>query len=685
MAIKYTPTEAMIETGATQYNVQPNLTVGRAFQAAQDSLQKGMQLKEQINEEDFRRRQTDLRNTMTTFQEEYANANYAERQLMAEEVNELMADPYTGDDRWNRELNRMGNEFASRVRIQLAEETEQRARAAAAAAQQRQNMEAQLSYLNVQNQMLETTDVAAQRELANNWYADNVEAVEGVDDELYLRNMTRWTELNRAVVTNRRAVADEMVTTDVMGGVIAEVQAEGGFTPERYAEIAAGLENLSNYEANSSVLRSQLADFTLSTIRAQYNDPDRPVTQEDVDLLNVQLDDLAEADPFIRGSSQFLTTQNMAANMQTTINTQRVSAISPMLQDSTVSQAIFDNRVNELLDDGLISEEEASNFIYQKGAATQQRIQREVIVPFVQSTDVDSLVNLVETGQASRATISGVIRDSLELQYGSLVNDAGVPPEQAAAHLLQQYNQYDAQGMAPTSIPAVDAILSSPRSGEVMTGEQLSSFLQVFEAARENDYATANQSRAAEDYLTLRTMVDLGVPRPAEQYHSALTSPSSATPNAVDEALSAALGADAGWFRDGLNPNNVVLLRTTLRPVVRRLIQSGIPVDQVEDMVSTGLDGAFMRVDPSGYTIGGRADEALIPRSEGVPNNAAYRRAFEGINEAMSAEGGSLDYFGPSSPSDPESDWLALDENGQMLYIPYEDVTTAARTGRLPQ
>ena len=684
MAIKYTPTETTIQTGATQYNVQPNLTVGRAFQAAQDSLLKGMKFKEQVNEEDFRRKQTDLRNTMTTFQEEYANANYAERQLMAEEVNTLMADPYTGDDRWNRELNRMGNEFASRVRIQLTEETEQRARAAEAAAQQRRNMEAQLSFLNVQNEMLETTDVATQRELANNWYADNVEAIEGVDDELYLRNMTRWTELNRAVVTNRRAVADEMVTTDVMGGIIAEVQAEGGITPERYGEIVAGLENLSNYEANSSAYRSQIADFTLSTIRAQYNDPDRPVTQADVDLLNAQLDDLSVADPYIRGSSQFLTTQNMAANMQTTVNTQRVGAISPMLQDSTVSQAVFETRVNELLGDGLITEEQASNFIYQKGATTQQRIQREVIMPFVQNTDVDSLANLVETGQASRVTISGVVKDSLELQYASLVNDSGVPPEQAAMHVLQQYNQYDAQGLAPASIPAVDAILSTPRNGEVMTGEQLNTFLQVFEEARENGYATANQSRAAEDYLTLRTMVDLGIPRPTEQFHSALTSPSSATPNAVDAALSSALGQDAGWFSDGLNPSNVVLLRTTLRPVVRRLMQAGIPVDQVQNMVSTGLDGAFMRVDPSGWTVGGRADEALIPRSDGVPNNAAYRRAFEGVSEAMSAEGGSLDYFGPSSPSDPQSDWLALDEDGSMLYIPYEDVTTVARTGRLP-
>lgn len=234
MAIKYTPSQANIETGAVNYNVSPNLTASRGLEKVGEALQKGMQYKTQQEESEFQRKQVDLRNTMSTFNEEYAKASYAERQMMAKELEDLKTGSSGRDNKWDRELDRMGKDFSSRVNVSLAQETEQRrkeaeraakaaAAAAKAAARNKRIANQQVAYLELQRNMAETTDVAEQRTMTNDYYAAHVSPYEGSDDpdavEMYARGLGDYNQANSFVIQRRRTIADQEITTDAMSSL----------------------------------------------------------------------------------------------------------------------------------------------------------------------------------------------------------------------------------------------------------------------------------------------------------------------------------------------------------------------------------------------------------------------------------------------------------------------------------
>ena len=688
MAVNYTPTQASIETGSTQYNVQPNLTTARAFQNLERGILSGMQYKEQVEEDNFRRKQTDLRNTMTTFQEEYANASWAERQQMAREMDDLMNVSDGRDNRWNRELDRMGNEFSSRVRIQVAEESERRAAAAAAAAERAQRnrtiAEQQISYLELQTQLQETTDVAVQRELTNNFYADNVLPYADSDDpdmlELYARGLSDYNRVNEFVIGRRRALANEQITSEVIGNMVAHVASQGGIDPASHNEIRSGLEARSDYAENRSAIESEFANLTVNAVMAQYNSPDFEATQEDVDVFNTQLRDLAEADPYIVNSTAYRTAQNFGSSLQATVNQGVTNNLQAMLADGNTSNAIFEQRTNEALERGVITEEQASNLIYQKQQNVERTVQRDLIVPLVQNGDAESLRGLVDNAEVNISTVQSTVGDLLQAEYDQLSSQNPDNLGAVNSHLLERYKSFQDQGLAPTRLDAVDQALRLPRRGEQMSDQDVMVFMQTYNAAREAGYYIGD-SRVTADYLQMEAMIEMGVPDVGATIFNARQNRISVRQAAVDESVLGAIGANNRWTED-LNPQNTRFLMDALRPVARTMMEGGYSPDDVSNFVERSLESDWMRADPR---FGG-SSEVWIPRTEEVPNEGAYNRAYSTLSTAMRDQGFErLDYLAPLSANDPTGQWIAIDRSGRTATFTNEEIGIIGRTGRLPQ
>ena len=680
MAIQFTPTQANIQTGATQYNVQPNLTAARAFQGIEQGIMSGMKLQEQIKEEDFRKRQTDLQNTMAAFNEDYAKASWSQKQVMANELEALVVTPYGEDNRWDRALNSAGTDFKSRVVANLEAEREQRARAAQAAAERRRRTEIDLAYLGLQQQLQDTTDIGEQATIVAQWKTDNVDAYEGTDPEAYARALGHYVNARGFVVEQRRSLADNQIRTDVFASVQATVAATGGITVEEYQGLQADLSNLSDYEENKAAYNSALADATLSTLRAQYNSPDRVATQGDVDLLVTQLKDLVEADPFIMQSPAYRETQNMVSNMQSAVNTGELNTLNAMLYDGTVSQAVFDAKVDTLAENNLLTEEQASQQKYQKSTLRAENTQHETILPLIATGDVAGLRAGVDSGELNRTTVTTAVKDALTAQHADLIQ-SGENPAAVNSYILNQLSQYQEAGIAPTSIPVIDQTLASPRSGQLLSPEEFNNFIVTYEAAKEAGYFGIADSRVTADYLAARTMMELGVPNPQEKLYNALANPVRVTDSDLNSTLNKAIQDGVGVFVEGLDPRNAELVRTHMRPIVRTLLRADVDASDVIDLVQTGMEASYLRVDPSF----GTGNTVWIPKTEEVATEQQYLNVRTAINNEMQKEGRSLAYVGPMDLQGVTTNWVALDDQGNPLYFPYEVIATAARTERIPQ
>lgn len=699
MATKYTPAQADIKTGAVNYNVSPNLTASRGLEKVGEALQKGMQYKTQQEESEFQRKQVDLRNTMSTFNEEYAKASYAERQMMAKELEDLKTGSSGRDNKWDRELDRMGNEFSSRVNVSLAQETEQRrkeaeraakaaAAAAKAAARNKRIANQQVAYLELQRNMAETTDVAEQRTMTNDYYAAHVSPYEGSDDpdavEMYARGLGDYNQANSFVIQRRRSIADQEITTDAMSGLQAEIVSQGGITPERYNEIQGQLESRSDYPTNKAAIKQGFADLALSAIQARFNDPSFVPTEADVKLYETQLADLAKADPYIVGSQSYRVAQNFGATLGATVNRRQEVNLQSMLNDGTVSAAVYNKRVDEVFAKGIISEEQASDYKYRKVQATSESNQRARMAPFVNAGDAAGLkAEMTANPNLNPNTARAVVGDTLAYAFEQLSGQENVTQGANVRNALNEWSKYKEQGLAPTKLPFLDAILKTPRSGEEMSDQEVVGFVEAYDAATEAGYfkgGGSGNTKITADYLSVKAMIEMGVPDIGATLFNARQNRVSVRQPEVDKAIMEAVSANPRWS-ENLNAENSRFMLNAMRPVAKTMMEGGYAPSDVEGFIERTLDDNWMRVDPR---FGG-SSEVWIPRTSEVPDDSSYNRAYSSINENLKAEGFErLDYLAPLSATDPEGVWIAVDKSGKVARFTNEEIGVVSRTGRLP-
>lgn len=678
----YTGSQANVQTGATSYDVQPSRTIERAVEGMLRAGLSGMQYKQEVNEADFRRRQVDQRNTIAQFQADYDGASYEQRKEMQRELSALVVDPYQGDNRWDRELQATGISYMERVNSAIAEQGRKIEHTDAITSQN-------LAYIDAQRAMDETQDLATMSKIASDYMAKNVTPYEGIEDEyaqdLYNKGLERFTNLDERFRKTRTARADQTITEKALTAVQADVMAHGHITPERYDEIKATLARRSDFLNNKSQILTQLDNTILTAMRGVFNNPNVEQNEANANQYLANVEALVAKSPYMVGTPAYNDAISFANTMKNAAFRAEVNDLQATLRDGSVSQKLFDTRVDDLLARNIITEEEASNYKYQKAQVRETTAQRSIVMPLVQNGDVEGLTKLIKSGEVSGSIVATSIGDTLDMMHAQLIQSDPNNVAGANAYILDEFKKYQDAGIAPSKIPAIDATLKLPRSGEQLTDEQLYAYVATYEAAKDAGYYGASSSQVTSDYLAIDTMMKMGIPNIGEKLYNAKQNPIRISDKDVTEAMSNALDSDSGWITDGLNPHNLATVRSTVLPMVRSLMKAGVDPDDVEDMVSRGMETLYMRFDPS-FSVFGDAKEVWIPRTEAIATEQQYRRAFNAVKTAIEqSSDNKLEYLGPLSPDNPNGDWIAVDNTGYVARIPYADISVGATTGRLPQ
>jgi len=764
-----------IKTGSVQYNVQPNLTVSRGFQNLEKAMKQGMQLKQQMNESDFQRRQTDFRNTMSTFKENYEKASWKERQMMAKELEEIDTGSTGKDNKWDRELERMGIEFSSQVNINLEREREQRRKAAAAEAKRRaaaarreanqrnalakkveklelmqtitdagsveeqraaltgfqeefvtpfagstdiegmseyvdglsvynslnskistaeenaiqlqRKLELNVGFVELQRSMGETTDVSLQRQLTNDYFSEYVAPLQGSTDAndlaLYGDALSNYNRANESVVLKRRAIADQALFQDAIVANQAILSANGGITSEEYiANRDAYVSQRSDYETNKAEINQKYAEMTINSAMAVYNRPDFKPTDFDVKTLQTQLKDIASADPYVASTPKFREAQNFVSSMTSNVNRQQEIDVSAALQNDAVTFTRFKGMSENLVTKGIISEEVHQNNLSSKRASVSASTHRSMMLPYISNGDAEGLLDLVEKNPEIKVgTVQNTVKEALEFQHASLSKQYPDNTGAVNAEVLRNWAQHNENGLAPTSLAVIDEALQLPRSGEQMDDQQVLTFLQTYEAKEEAGYfikSSVTRRNAAADYLTIKGMIDFGVPDVGATLYNARQNRVSVRQPDVDDAIMRGISANPAWTQN-LNPQNTRFLMSAIRPVAKVMMEGGYDPSYVEDFVEKSLEADWMRVDPR---FGG-SNDVWIPKSEAVATPKSYQRVYDAVNKDFKDGGRArLDYLAPLKPSDPDGAWIAINKDGLSTQLTPEQVKTMAKSGQ---
>ena len=679
MDIQFKPTDANIQTGAVQYNVQPNLTASRAFEGLQQGLLSGMKFQEQLREEDFRRRQSDLQNTMSAFTEDYAKASWAQKETMVKELEGLMIKPYGEDNRWDRALAQAGTEFKSRMVANLEQEREQRAREAKAAADRRAATEANIAYLALQQDLQDTPNPEDQAVKLAQWKTDNVDRYEQTNPELYARYLGHYVQARGYVVEARRVLTDNQTKADILTSVSTTIAASGGITVDEYSGILESAQAISDYAQKPGEYNAAIAQAAYNALAAQYVIPGQRPTMDQVTQLQTQMADLVKADPHIVNTQGYLQMQGMAADMQQTVYNNQLTDNQSMFNDPTVSNAVFEKSTRALEAMGLYSPEEANSLIANKVEHNATENQRITVANAMRTNDVTSLVDGVKNGSLNLSTVQTSVGDNLEIRYnGILANNPGQEAA-VAAQVLTDYAQFDKNGVAPSKLPFIDNILKSTRSGELLSDQQIDTFLSVYESSKATGYGGINDSKIVTDYLALRWMRDNGIFNAGERLQNARLNPVKVNDSDLNKAFLGAIDSTGGFWTEGLNPSNINSLRGTLLPVIETLINSGVKVSEVQTLVNDSMSANYINADP---TIGA-SSEVWIPRTPDLQSDNAYNMAFTGVSEFIKATtNNSLIYLGPRNMSDPTGMWMAVDSTGYSYEVRYDKLIETSKAGR---
>lgn len=677
-AFEYTRTQNGIKAPSATYNVSPNLTAQRGFENLTKAVSAGMQLGTQINESNYKQALIEQRNTMNQFKADFDGAAYEQQKEMMASLPDLVVNKYQGDDVRNADLRSRGMQFQEGLEGFLAKTGIQ--------IEHNKNVTSQnVAFIGASEDFNNTNDINERLKIRDKYFNEQVKPYEGIDDplaqELYAKGMKGWETINTAYQKNLRTRADNEITTNVMTNLASEIKISGFLSKEAYDRNISELARRSDYYENEFALKTQFNNAVFRGMYGVFNDPNMEVSRANYATYMKRLDDYTKLAPNSIGSEAYKKAVTFGRTLRDRIERQEMTDLQAMLVDSAVPQSEFEVASLELKELGTISDEQMSSFNSRKAIIRNETAQREVIAPLISSKDYDGLVAGVKAGEYSGSMVRSSVKDTLEFAFAQIQETSG-SPTMAALSVLKDYKGFREKGLAPSKLPAIDAILKMPSSGTVMTNEDIVNFLHVKEATREAGYVSANSQKVNNDYLVLKGYEAMGIPDMADKFNTYKNSPVSVKEADVDKALYEGIDAKPN-FSENLNPRNITSLRAMLRPTVKSLMRAGVDISDVKKELGDFTEEAFINADPKF----GNDSEVLIPITNGVRTEDDYNRAYSAIDYAMrndpdipAKDRGQLQYLGPKYMSDPESEWIAIDSRGVILGIPYEKIQSAAET-----
>lgn len=676
----YTPTKQMAQVTPVNFNAAPNLSFSRAIANLQEAAIAGAQLKDSLNKDQYEKDLITFQQKRAVFNTKWEESDFDTRlNVLIPELDDQFVRPYADNtNKYARDLYLKATSMSEEYYGKAAKEgVEDRFRD---------------NEVNLINQMLdfkqewsaEGTQYADRNALLNAYDEKFIAPYKNNSDpysQALLKKSLSFKEAMTGLLSDERVGIKDNVTSAEILEILTTATANDGFiTPELWADIQKkGSKNISGWEARKGQL---LSDFSVATMRGMiiYADEQKNTATWDTYLeLKDKVAAFAKIDPKAKANPVFGQLSSTVDSVKQFINAKAKTAVLNDIENDNVSQEAVNKKLLALLDHKGISVEESNNYSFQKSNKMLERnVKKEVYTAFI-NDDMETLTTITNKGNG--AVVSNIISSNLETQLRKQLSSGEVSFDQALDEFFLTRKKYDGLPINIQSSELLDSVLGSTRDGSITSVDQMQLFVTAYKkAVLDNKYnpTNVNDAQALADYAVIKGLVSLNTPNIVDVFTTTRggTAPKQAD---VDTIYNEMVANDAYTTLD-LSPVVNARFKNYFQPAIKAMLKYGLDPTTLGGELEDVINSRFIRTSSTGSPTAGRI---LIPVSETVPNEVAYKRLIDGLSLKTVDNPAKVSgkqtfkvrevYAQPKEFDKPNGDWVVFYPDGRPIKVLLND------------
>jgi len=672
--ITYETGQAGVQTGAVQYNVQPNLSASRAIQALEKgilgAMQLGGQIRADVSEENYQVAALDQKKRHETFQTEIAGMSYPQRKEAIGKFNEANASLYDEKTKFGRQLSANEAAFQGGITQNLRTEGVEYEYLDNQTSQNNAFLDADARWV--------TATAEEKIQILAELKATQIDVLDGFDDKFSMKlRANAQTALSKFEMTLQKEnilEADTNEWSSALGSAIASINQNGGaLTAEMRDEIIKNkLGNISSFKSGEkkNELLKKFDEMAVQAILARNIEliGNKPTYEKAQQMLqNVQ--DYAKISPKVKGSDTYTKTLNAANSYVNAVNRNDLTSLNSLIVDDGASKQSVATLGTTLLNRGVLSQEDYNAKLFLKDTKMVEKNVTPQIAAAYQNGDMGALGEFMKAGRGG--TVATVVTDNLQVELGALVNTEGVNATDAIGRIMEKADMFAQQGIFVNKIDAIDNILKMNSTGGIKSNEDAQMFVETMRQARKHNYAPGLRKEAQADYTVLESWIRSGIPDIAEKFQNYKINPVKVKDEDVLKEYNKIVDNDE-WFSKDLTPATNDRFKSALLPGIKALLKAGVDPETVVDIFEGTVETQFVEVSTGMFG----STRVLMPRVGKLTSEDVYKtinKAFNGSNVL------------PMNVFEPTGNWMVInDKTGKAETYPFAAIEYIGRNGKLP-
>ncbi len=669
--ITYETGQTSVQTGAVQYNVQPNLSASRAIQALEKgilgAMQLGGQIRADIKEENYQVAALEQKKRHETFQTEIAGMSYPQRKEAIGKFNEANASLYDEKSKFGRQLSANEAAFQGGITQNLRTEGVEYEYLDNATSQNNAFLEAKEKWVTATSE--EKTQIVAELE------ATQIKPLIGFEDKyskkLLGNAQAALSEFKITMDKEALAVTNNGLWGDALEAAVAHININGTIDEETRNRILTDkLGKISTYGEKGSELRQKFDDIVVNSILAKGKEElgNNP-TYEGAQVLLKNLTDYAKISPKVKGSDTYTKTLNAANSYINAVNTRDMGSLNSLIVNDGASKKEVVALGATLLARGVLSQEDYDAKLFLKDTKMLQKNITPQIAAAYQNGNMSALGEFMKAGRGG--TVATVVTDNLQVELGALINTEGVNATDAIGRIMEKADVFAQQGIFVNKIDAIDNILKMNATGGIKSNEDAQMFVETMRQARKHNYAPGLRKEAQADYTVLESWIRSGIPDIAEKFQNYKVNPIKVKDEDVVKQYNSIVDNNE-WFSKDLTPANNARFKSALLPGIKALLKAGVEPETVVDIFEGAVETNFIEVSTGVFG----SSRVLMPRVGKLTSEDVYKtinKAFNGANVL------------PMNVFEPTGNWMVInDKTGKTETYPFAAIEYIGRNGKLP-
>lgn len=672
MDIKYQVSSGMPTMTPTSYNVQPSRTAERAGQKLEQAFSKLGSFVEQYDKDTYNKKALDQNNKIAAFDAQFQSSSYEAQQEMLKFLPEMVLQGTEGDDAYSMQLRNNGQQAIAKYQGIVG-------KASLQGDQLYKVNEDTRAAIDFQTRFNEATTLADKAKIAEEFkvnYVDPLaESKDPFDQKRWATNSGRHTQLTDATFKISKIKADNVISNEAYTFISDAITFDGELTTENRELVVEKLKGLSDWETKSTEYLEKIDKQVLLGMRAVFSEEfGIDLTRENVVEYQAKLARYANQVGNLTGKQYYNEAVNFGITKEKAVNQNDINNLVAMARSESVPLKTLQKEADRLLGLKVLSEERVTEILDHKKSVINNLTQKQKIKMMLDTDSPEGFNQIKEAyllGQGE--SVKSVLNADLVTLFGEHQRSGGLHNAlEMVSKRIQQFKQYD---LPFGKVEQVENILDYPTQG-FENNDQVREYLATYASMRQAGYSSgALGGKNWATFETLKQLAKMGVQDIATTYRDAQTNPK---PKAADvqEMVDAILGKNE-WFSTELNTESHTKIGNTIKPAVAMLMQAGLDPSQLEDFAEGFVESNYFVVDK----FWKYDDKAMIPRLGFIDNEDVYTNIQDKIAQYPNVGSGAL--MRPVNPENPNTDWIALGNDGGVQKFTTAEMKRIAQSQNL--